>query len=404
MAKQSVLSGDRWDSREGKNEFRGSNLKWSLPSNYHFDAFMQRGVYWYFFELLNGIMPQNLPEQILQRIVRLSADGNSLREVARMLGMSEGCISKILRRSRESPTISEEVWRFDENLHATGRPSTAPKGQNEPLHLGSSKNADDPPIGRRMSVWTIRRRLVAAGYWSRRPARCPRLTLEHRRRRREWERRHRELDFRQWRHSIFSDESRFSLYHSDSRVGCAVGKGKGWLMPASSLMMEIVAHQSWYGVKSNIGGGVSWSWWMELYTGIGTSRSWGIKCCHGRRGCLDVTLCTSKTMPRPIQLVTRHPFWTSRMLRSWTGQLGAQTWTQLSMFGIKCQSRSETWMTPPPPPPPHPPPPPPHTHPYTPPTHAHPYTPSLHHPLHHLSYRPPPPPPPPPASTHTLLM
>ena len=28
-----------------------------------------------------------------------------------------------------------------------GRPSTAPNGQNEPLHLGSSSaNADDPPI------------------------------------------------------------------------------------------------------------------------------------------------------------------------------------------------------------------------------------------------------------------
>ena len=27
-----------------KSEFRGSHLKWSLPSHYHFDAFMQRGV------------------------------------------------------------------------------------------------------------------------------------------------------------------------------------------------------------------------------------------------------------------------------------------------------------------------------------------------------------------------
>ena len=47
-------------------------------------------------------MPQNLPEQKLQRIVRLSANGNSQREVARMLGVSQGCISKILRRDRET--------------------------------------------------------------------------------------------------------------------------------------------------------------------------------------------------------------------------------------------------------------------------------------------------------------
>ena len=39
-------------------------------------------------------------------------------------------------------------------------------------------------------------------------------------------------------------------------------------------------------------------------------------------------------------------FWTNRMLKSWTGQLGAQTCTRLSMFGINSQSGSETWMTP----------------------------------------------------------
>ena len=27
-----------------KSEFMGSHLKWSLPSHYHVDAFMQRGV------------------------------------------------------------------------------------------------------------------------------------------------------------------------------------------------------------------------------------------------------------------------------------------------------------------------------------------------------------------------
>ena len=27
-----------------KSAFRGSHLKWNLPSHYHFDAFMQRGV------------------------------------------------------------------------------------------------------------------------------------------------------------------------------------------------------------------------------------------------------------------------------------------------------------------------------------------------------------------------
>ena len=48
---------------------------------------------------------------------------------------------------RDWPTTSEEAWRVDENLYATGRPSTAPNGQNKPHHLGSSSaSADDPPI------------------------------------------------------------------------------------------------------------------------------------------------------------------------------------------------------------------------------------------------------------------
>ena len=48
---------------------------------------------------------------------------------------------------RDWPTTSEEAWRFDENLHATGKPSTAPNGQNEPLHFSSSSvNADALPI------------------------------------------------------------------------------------------------------------------------------------------------------------------------------------------------------------------------------------------------------------------
>ena len=94
------------------------------------------------------VMPQNLPQQILQQIVSLSADDNSQREVARMLGVSQGCISKILWCKRETGWPHQRKrGGFDEHLHATGRLSTAPNGQNAPLHLGSSSaNAEDPPV------------------------------------------------------------------------------------------------------------------------------------------------------------------------------------------------------------------------------------------------------------------
>ena len=39
------------------------------------------------------------------------------------------------------------VYTSGQNLHATGRLSTAPNSKNELLHLGSSSaNTDDPPI------------------------------------------------------------------------------------------------------------------------------------------------------------------------------------------------------------------------------------------------------------------
>ena len=89
-------------------------------------------------------MPQNLPEQILQQIVKLSADGNSQPEC---WGVSRRHKQNFGMQPRDWLTTTEEAWRFDENLHSKGRPSTALNGQNEPLHLGSSSaNADDPPI------------------------------------------------------------------------------------------------------------------------------------------------------------------------------------------------------------------------------------------------------------------
>ena len=84
------------------------------------------------------------------------------------------------------------------------------------------------------------------------------------------------------------------------------------LIDAPSLMMEIVACQSSCGVQSTMGGGVSWSWLMEPWTGIGTSRSWGIKCCRGRRGCLDVTCVHPIQCPAPYC--------------KWHGSLFGPTW------------------------------------------------------------------------------
>ena len=273
-----------------------------------------------------GIMPQNLPEQILQRIVRLSADGYSQQEVARMLGVSQGCISKILRRNRE-----------------TGRPHqrkrggwikiSTPREDRQLLRMVRMKRFISAPLlrmqmihrfGRGMSVLTIQRRLLAAGYWSRRLSTCPRLTLEHRRRRCEWGRRHRMWHLRQWRHCIPSDESRFSLYHSDGRVWVRRRQGRGWLMPAYWWKSWPVSHgmgcnPPWgRGELVVLHGAMNWHRHIQILR---------IQMLPWATGVFGRNFVYAKTMPRPMQHVKRQPFWTNRMLTSWTGQLGVQTWT-----------------------------------------------------------------------------
>ena len=159
-------------------------------------------------------MPQNLPEQILQRIVRLSADGSSQREVARMLGVSQECISKILRRNRETGrphqrkrggSMKISTPREDRQMLRmvrTNRFNSAPRLRMQMIHR----------FGRRMSVRTIRRRLLAECGTS---------------------------DNGDTVSSVMSPGFPYTTVTVGS--GCAVGKGRGWLMPAFSLMMEIVA-------------------------------------------------------------------------------------------------------------------------------------------------------------------
>ena len=101
-----------------------------------------------------------------------------------------------------------EAWGSDESDHSLRRQRVYQNGQGHSFHFSSSSvHGGDPPILEEVSVWSIVSRLLAAGYQSRHPARRPRLTLDHRRRRRVWGRSHRRWDLREWGHCVFSDGS-----------------------------------------------------------------------------------------------------------------------------------------------------------------------------------------------------
>ena len=69
----------------------------------------------------------------------------------------------------------------------------------------------------RISGQTVRRRLCESGFRARRPKIVPILKQRHRTARLAWARTRRRWRLHIWQHTLFSEESRFSLRFSDGR-------------------------------------------------------------------------------------------------------------------------------------------------------------------------------------------
>ncbi len=69
-----------------------------------------------------------------------------------------------------------------------------------------------------ISERTTRRTLKQMGYSSRRPHRVPLLSAKNRKRRLQFAQAHQNWTIEDWKNVAWSDESRFLLRHSDSRV------------------------------------------------------------------------------------------------------------------------------------------------------------------------------------------
>lgn len=146
-------------------------------------------------------------------------DGVSKCEVARRLGVSHSVIVRLNQRFQTTNDVEERP--------RSGRPKkTTPREdrfiQRQALqHRGTTckvirgqlRGATNTNVSER----TIGNRLHDVRLRSRRPAVRPLLTQAHRRARLVWSRRHLRWTRRDWAQVLFSDESRFNLYHSDGR-------------------------------------------------------------------------------------------------------------------------------------------------------------------------------------------
>ena len=146
----------------------------------------------------------------------------------RCSGMARMCKQNFTTQPRHySATWSATsvgAWWSEESDHCPGRQTVDLNGHGQLLHLGSSPaSRGDPPIWE--EVVSSEDCKQTSGYWLRRPDRCPRLTLNPRRRHRVCGRTHRSWDHRHWKHCVFSTESRFTLFHNDGRdrVRCRQG-------------------------------------------------------------------------------------------------------------------------------------------------------------------------------------
>ena len=107
------------------------------PADWWFNyAYVSFWIIMHFLSFFESIMLCNFQEQILAYNIRLSAEGYSRQEAARMLGVSQECIGKLFAtQMRRWLAKSGEAWGSEESE----------KGQL--CHLGSwSAHGDDPPI------------------------------------------------------------------------------------------------------------------------------------------------------------------------------------------------------------------------------------------------------------------
>ena len=74
------------------------------------------------------------------------------------------------------------------------------------------------PGARRISVQTVRNRVQASGFSSKKPAKKPQLSQRHRALRRQFCARRSRWNRQQWSGILFSDESRFCLQKVDGRI------------------------------------------------------------------------------------------------------------------------------------------------------------------------------------------
>lgn len=154
------------------------------------------------------------------KIIALTEEGHSVRQVAQRLDLSKSAVHRTVKRYRESGEYSRRP--------GSGRKRATSRADDRFVKMTSLRNRFLTAVDVRdrlqnvrgvvVSTETVRRRLKQAGLASRRPVKSPQLTREHRVRRLAFAERHLNWTVEQWGSVLFTDECRIGLYSSDDRI------------------------------------------------------------------------------------------------------------------------------------------------------------------------------------------
>lgn len=191
------------------------------------------------------------------RIIGLGIDaGWTMRRIATHFGVSLSAVHRTIRVYRDTGNVID--------LPRSGRPSATDRDDDEFIVQQATENPFRSCSNlrdmlaqhhhRNVCSRTISNRLRRAGLNSYRALRFPSLTPYHRDERVAWARTHRRWSaLQEWRLVVFTDESRFTLNHTDGRARVRRRRGSRY------TNQEAVQHVVPFGGGSvMVWGGISW--------------------------------------------------------------------------------------------------------------------------------------------------
>lgn len=153
------------------------------------------------------------------QIIGMSNAGMNQKDIANSMNVSQSVVSRLLKKQRETGNVGDRP--------RSGRPKlTTPREDRLLLRISrrnrfasseSVRSMFRDSTGVRLSRSAVNKRLIRAGLYARRPAKRPRLLPRHKAERLNFAIIRRGWRIRTWRRILWTDESRFCLYHNDGR-------------------------------------------------------------------------------------------------------------------------------------------------------------------------------------------